>query len=702
MKSGRRSAIALILLAVLALCLQLVSQLAAPAGCHSIEELFNAAHALIIRDGGWDLAWPFRYQMECGGCAVVAGIGAVLFDVVEPSIAAWRSIGLLFFSFAVVAGSVIGYRVARVPGAAAVLFSFCAAPPAYQQLSFYVHGNHTEGGVWLLVELLFGVLAITASTPLRRTLAFCVFLVLVGLGVSFLLSLQLGLVFPVLVILLSTGAAWERFLLWPTLMAGATGLGLLPYRLLVSSMAAEGAGSHESGEIVLSFSYLTRNLDTLIASTQVRGIWGSPDGPWEGRLGWFAFAAFLVLFSYAVGSLLVALWRRRGWTGEERALLLPLMAVGMFVGLYLVFERQIGGSGGPPSPGQVRYLGFIYPTVVCCGALAGAKLWLRGGRIRFLGVLLLCALFAPGLTARATTAQSLLVEGNPTLSRYAPASAYAADLLGRMGGPRERLSHVGRLDFAAMTEGRESVRSKQQGERIGEGVQSESFSFGVLRELMGSNYDSDRPLVEYVAGFEPASVEGRQASFLAALGLEEARSGGANSFDDLFLRTLWTFQRTALRSAHFRWTAETPLPSGLSDQGTSSLLVRSVGAGFGIEPSPMARVVDGLLTLPPGATDLWTRFVPPAEKLIDWGWGWGWGLGAELAHRKGTEVERVIIHVGLPSSEEDLPELDVLTAVVQQGFTQGFSYGSWLDWIGPRGEALPQVEIRLTAGPEVE
>jgi hypothetical protein len=253
-----------------------------------------------------------------------------------------------------------------------------------------------------------------------------------------------------------------------------------------------------------------------------------------------------------------------------------------------------------------------------------------------------------------------------------------------------------------MAEGRASVRSEQQGDRIAEDVQSESFAFGVLRELMGSNYDSDRPLVEYVSGLEPASVEGRQASFLASLGLGEARSGGANSFDDLFLRTLWTFQRTALRSAHFRWTAETPLPSGLSDQDTEGLLVRSVGAGFGIEPSPMARVVDGLLTLPPGATDLWTRFVPPAQKLIDWSWGWGWGLGAELAHRKGTEVERVIIHVGLPPSEEDLPELDVLAAAVQQGFIQGFSYGSWFDWIGPRGEVLPQVEIRLTAGPEVE
>jgi hypothetical protein len=702
MMSGRRSAIVLPLLVLVALALQLVSQLTAPAGCHSIEELFNAAHALIIRDGGWDLAWPFRYQMECGGCAVVAGIGAVLFDFVEPSIAAWRSIGLLFFAVAVVAGSVVGYRVARVPGAAAVVLSFCAAPPAYQQLSFYVHGNHTEGGVWLLVELLFGVLAITASTPLRRTLAFCVFLVLVGLGIPFLLSLQLGLVFPLLVILLSIGTLWERFLLWPILLAGATGAGLLPYRALFRSLAAEGAGSHESGEIVLSFSYLTRNLDTLIAPTQVRGIWGSPDGPWEGRLGLLAFAAFLLLFCYAAGSLLVSLPRRGGWTGEDRALLLTLSAVGMFVGLYLVFERQIGGSGGPPSPGQVRYLGFIYPTVVCCGALAGAKLWLRGGGGRFVGLLLLCALFAPGLTARATAAQTLLAEGNPTLSRYAPASAYAADVLGRVGGPRDRLRHVGRLDFAAMAEGRESIRSERQGDLSVEELQNESFAFGVLREMMGAGYDSDRPLGEYVVAFDPAPERAGQEGFLMNLGVAASRSDGANSFDDLFLRTLWTFQRTALRYAHFRWTAASPLPAGPSDRASMSLLVRSVGAGFGMEPSPLARIVDGSLVLPPGATELWTRFVPPSENLIDWSWGWGWGLGAELGHRKGPEVERVIIHVGLPSSEEDLPDLDLLTAALERGFSQGYSYGSWLDWIGPRGEGLPQVEIRLTAVAEVE
>ena len=699
---GRRGAFALTLLVVTALGLQLVSQLSAPPGMHSVEELFNAAHALIIRDGGWDLAAPFRYQAECGGCAVVAGMGSVLFSFVEPSVGAWRSIGLLFFAVALTAGLVTGFRAARLPGALTVAFVFAAAPPAYQHLSMVVHGNHTEGGAWLLVEVALAVAAATARTPLRRGLAFFCLLLLVGGGVPFLLSLQLGLALPFVVILLARAALWERLALWPGLMLLGTAGGLLPYRALIGSMASKGSGSHESGELVLSFSYASRNLGTLLEPMQLRGIWGSADGPLQGRLGWVSFVAVALLVGYGLIRTGVQLWKVRRLSEECRAFLLPAVTVGMFVALYLVFERQIGSGGGPPSPDQIRYLGFIYPTLLCTAALGAAMMWVRGGVGRFVMPFLLLALTLPGLADRGHDLGRLGSEGTHGLQRYAPASSYTCDMVERMGVPIERAPRIGRLDLAGMTRGRELVRGGSAALDTSLRVTDEATTFGVLRELMPAGFDANRPLPEYLAPLRPSAAEEGVDPLLEALGVGRPREGGANAFDELLLRKLWTFQRLSLQFAHQRWSQESFDEAVTPEQDPFGLLLRSVGAGFGLEPAPMARRTGTNLVLPAGAATLWGKVRPPAEQLPGWSWSWGWGLGAQLGLHNGSGVEHIDLSVGIPKTAEPSGDLRAIEEVLGRGFAAGYLYGNWLDWVGPRWSSPPQVTVALQELPAEE
>jgi len=671
---------------------------------HSEEELYNAAHALVVRDGGWDLAATFRYQNECGGCAVVAALGAGLFSVVPPSIGAWRSIGLLFFTFALAAGLTLGWRVARFRGAAAMTLVFAAAPPAYQRLALIVNGNHSEGGALLLVEVALAAAAATASTPIRRTVFFVLLLAAMSAGVPFLLSLQLGLVLPVLVILLAAASRWERFALWPSLLLGGSIFGLLPYGGLIASLAQRGAGSHESGQLVLSSSFIGRNLWTLIAPPQLQGIWGTADGPLAGRLGWLSFAALCVLLFLGCLYCVRELQRTRTLSLPSRSFLFPVSTVVAFVGLYLLYERQIGSGSGAPSPGQIRYLGLIYPTALCSAALAASLAAQREGPQRIAAGVLLAVLLLPGFCARVSDVSMLESEGPQSIGRYAPASAYGVDMIERLGGPLERVTTVGRLDLAGMARGRAAVRDGAVPRPIGDERVKEAWASGVLRELMGPGFNSARSPVDLLRKLRPQADGGPSAEILAALGVDEPRQGGANTLDRWLLRNLWAFQRNTLQSVHFDWDEESLaklLPTSPDAPPTEAVdpygfaFVVSA-AGLGVEFGPLASRQSERLVLAPGALTLWRGAAPPAHLLKTWSWAWGWGLGAELGLRKGPEVSLVDLAVEIPTptliADDAWP---AVADVLAQGLAEGYSYGSWFDWTGSREAPPPEVQVSL-------
>jgi hypothetical protein len=561
-----------------------------------------------------------------------------------------------------------------------VLFAF--APPTYQALAAISNGSHPEGGAILVFELALAVAACTAAHVGVRWSAFLGLVLAVPVGMLFVESLQLGVVLVVLSVVLVRSGAREAAARAVTVVLVEAATGWFGVRAAFGDLGDPGGGGgHEEGRLRLSTEYIGRNLETLLDPSQISGIWGFPDvdlGATAAVPAMLAAAALL-----AAGPLLLLLRARDGAAQEEReaasrGVLLAASLPVAFVGLYLLFDRRIGGGGGgPPVPNQLRYLGLIYPAVLCAAACGAGRLWLEGRRSpRAVAVVLVAVLAFPGVLARAAQTgaegRAAALHGD---ARLAPAWCYALHAFDR-GDARQALSAATPFDFVAMADGAAAMKAGLAAgppELPTRPEERAAWRTGVIRQAWGGNWGTGRPLTELVPPVDGAWP------LLTGSPLTEwlnSASAAGSDLDRTTLETIWCVERESLRNAAFNGDVPTGVASLKAQRDLTGLGTRVYAAGFASQYGPAARlsgwslIVEGIELNPEDGG-------PPRKRA--WAWGFGWGLGAELASRFGPSVQHVRIKL-----ESDHPDL------VAAGFGDGYGYALKMEWV--RGSA-PSVEV---------
>jgi hypothetical protein len=382
------------LAALLALLIQGAAALYYSPGIHEYEELYNAAHAELVRAGGLQVLIPFQYQYFCGGCSVNAALGAASFEALGgPSVAAWRLVALAWFALGLCGAVYVAGRLAGRRGALTCALLFALAPPAFQELSALAVGNHTEAGAWLALEVALGAAAIAARGARARVAWLVALGVSVGFGVFLVRSLLLGVGVLGLAWWLAGRGALERGLSAP-LAAAAVPLGASPMLPVRAFFDRWHFDMMQGDETALSAQAALDSLVSLLHPAQLRGIWGDVELGDMDALGFVAFPAWLLLCAGALAAL-----RARGrdaLNGPQRRTWLLLMgALAGWLVMYLASPFRVWmDRATAPFPQQVRYLATAWPLALCLAASGGAALW--RGRWRRPALLALVLLGAIG------------------------------------------------------------------------------------------------------------------------------------------------------------------------------------------------------------------------------------------------------------------------------------------------------------------
>ena len=117
------------------------------------EELYNAVHARLIQLEHADRWLDLQYRGYCGGCSINAGVGAMLFTLLGPSLAVWKLVPILFNGLLAYAGARVLRADVGLGAALAWGALLCFAPPTFLELSMTAWGNHFESGVAAIVVL---------------------------------------------------------------------------------------------------------------------------------------------------------------------------------------------------------------------------------------------------------------------------------------------------------------------------------------------------------------------------------------------------------------------------------------------------------------------------------------------------------------------------------------------------------------------
>ncbi len=331
-----------LLLAGLAIILQLTAVLNPAVVEVDPEEMYNASHALELTRGHLTDALTLQYRSFCGGCTLDALLGAALFSVLPPIWLVWKLVPIGLTVALILAGVTAlsrrqGIAAGWMLGALVVLpaFSFAA-------LSLIAWGNHYESGVIAAGALLLVTGRLSGG---RLVLLGALLIGGVWVGLSGLFALPAALVW--LLTRLARGEARPTRLLW--LLPGAL-LGALPLLLQHLSGHALLGEIYGGGEARPSLSHVPDQLLTLLHPRQLAGLLGAPGLPWLA----LPFAASLLVCA--------GLALRRGPATARAALLF----VACWSGIYLLsgFNIPVPPSPQIPTPAALRYLVPIYPTLV--------------------------------------------------------------------------------------------------------------------------------------------------------------------------------------------------------------------------------------------------------------------------------------------------------------------------------------------------
>ncbi len=664
----RRSTLLLLGLGLLALAVQLVAAHADSLAIHEREELYNAAHAWILRGEGLDLALPLQYQWFCGGCAVDAVVGAGWFGLMGPSVLAWRMVGWTWWALALVAGMFAARRVAGTAGAAAVAVAFALAPPAYQELGLICNGNHPEGGALLAVQLALAVFAVTSERPLWREAALVAQAVLVGFGLYFVRSLVLGV--PLLLVtLVLARASWRAWLARVPLVLLGLRLGAAPLfavRDIIGHWPLEPV--YQADEWKLSLEWVPRNFLTLFHPLQIQGIWGDVSGSAGGLLGFAGLLGWAVL----VGLLAWALVRWRSLPDDaSRARWAAVLAGGVlacFLVLYLPYRLAVSMDGNaPPYPQQVRYLGVIAPVALIAAGVGFGRAWALP-RARWVALAALVLFSLPGLTRRARTLDQ--ATWGAARDRNAPDWCFQAE---RLRGSSEVLTRAGLhtplplLPYAAGTLAGDH--------RAVMDVATEPDADGLLaRPLPGDARACEAWQRGRVTGVTMLARDEAAGMFAAWAGGMARGLASDPPPSDALLESAWCQGRELLVSrpddaVRQAWSAgEPPWDEPIASQLLGVALGTQAPLACPDAAEPGAKVV-----LWDPSCESWLSGLP-ADAV-------GWGMGVIMAEYWGRELHGVTIRA--PGGD---------TPALLRGFERGWAYGSALYWL-PERAPLPRISV---------
>ena len=657
---SRREALPLLFAWSAAIAVQVATAAAATLGLHEREELYNAAHAWLVLRGGLAQALPFQYQWFCGGCTVDAVLGAGWFGLLDPSVFAWRLVGLSWFALALTAAMAAAWLTAGRAGAVTAALLFALAPPAYQELALVCNGNHPEGGALLLLQVALAAGALRAPRPAWREAALAVLALCVGFGLYFLRSLVVGL--PLLLAALAwTPGGWRARALRLPLGAAAFCLGaspLLAIRDIIGTWPLEPV--YQADEWHPSLSVVPHNLASVLLPVQIRGIWGDVQGP---LAGWEGIAAFGAWFALVAG-LAVALVRTRP---SPRAAWPTAGVLSVFLALYAGFRLSVWMDGvAAPLPQQVRYLGAIAPVALATAACAAGLAWAHP-RWRWPGMAALALLLTPGIGARVRVLGH--VPWPPTARRLAPDFAFLAErghgdlaALRRTAGatPWPLIPFTGGLvhgDLHKVVAAQQEPAAEAAFRRPPPGGAEEAA--WIRGEIAG------------IALSTADSVGGGVSAWFPGVAARVA----PGTPREVLLESAWAHARGALLSARGpevdeAWAAR---KGAWNAPAAASLLAAARGAQASASCPMPEEEIPGRRSLAWGPScECWLPELPA--------WPAGWGLGVYLAELQGPAVRAVVLH----APPEDL-------AGLRAGFEAGWRFGAaryWLEGAAP----VPQIE----------
>ncbi|MFH1470077.1 MAG: hypothetical protein ABIO70_37175 [Pseudomonadota bacterium] len=646
----RRDALSLLLAWSAAVTVQVAAAAATTLGIHEREELYNAAHAWLVHMGGLAQALPFQYQWFCGGCTADAVLGAGWFGLFDPSVFAWRLVGVTWFALALTAAMAAAWLASGRAGALAAALLFALAPPAYQELALICNGNHPEGGALLMLQVVLAALALRTPRPLVREAALALLALCVGFGLYFLRSLVMGL--PLLALALALAAGTWRARLTRLLLAAATfALGaspLLAIRAIIGTWPLEPV--YQAEEWHLSLSVAPHNLASLLLPVQIRGIWGDVQGPLQGWEGLVALAAWLGL----AAGLAVALLRARP---SPRAAWPAMGTLVVFVALYAGFRLSVWMDGATaPLPQQVRYLGVIAPLALAVAATAVGLAWAHP-RWRRPAVAALVLLTVPGLGARARVL--LQFPWAPSALRLAPDFPFLAQ---RGTGDLPALARAaGATPWPLVPFTGGLVQGDPH--KVVAAQQDPAAEAAFQRPAPGTGEESAwiRGLVAGVALAAWDATDGDPAAWLPQVSAGVA----PETPSQILLESAWSHARAALLGARDpaiarAWAAR---EGAWNEPAAATLLAAARGAQASTScllPELQAPGRHGL-TWGPGC-ETWLPGLPA--------WPAGWGMGVYLAELQGPDLHAVALRA---------PDTD-LTGL-RAGFEAGWRFGAARYWL---------------------
>ena len=302
------------------------------------EELYNAVQARLIQLEHADQWLNLQYRGYCGGCSINAGLGAMLFSLLGPSIAVWKLVPILFNGLL----TYVGARALRAEfGLSAALAwgaLLCLAPPTFLELSMTAWGNHFESGVAAIV-----VLAATLRFSKTPSIAKAGWL---GLSLAFALWIGLSSGFLILGVILAVWRSMRiKYIL--SMMAGITPVVALWAAQWQTAASPPFETIYYAGEHIPDLGRVPDKLASLLAPRQLVALFGLPESFAGWVLGWSSAATL------TVGVVTAA---------RHPRLRAAAWFLAAFLGVYCLVRFTVWAPPAPEiaPPGSMRYAAPIY------------------------------------------------------------------------------------------------------------------------------------------------------------------------------------------------------------------------------------------------------------------------------------------------------------------------------------------------------
>jgi hypothetical protein len=380
--------LALLLLEALATAADL---LLGPHGGIHPEERFNALAGALASCGQWRDLWYLQYQPFCGGCTAEALLAWPIFELLGPTVAAWKLVPAGFHLGIVALGALLARRVGGWGGAIAFALLMMGMPLLFRRLDLIGWGNHAQASLFTIAS----AWALTRREPVRQRLAEAgVAGLLAGLGIWFAY-----ITIPALPALLLLCLRRGRPLRQLGVFGLGLGLGLVPLVAYHSLAEVSGGLQHVQGQ-GLALAPPAALASLVAGSSLITRLWGADSGLASAPTVASSYWAALWLLALA-GTVLACsdAWRRRGespsavhaarWFG-------PLALAGLLLAYLLRHDLWAEAISHPqPSFYQLRYLAPVFPLLALCAVIT-----LRVRGLRWLVMAAILAMSGLGITER--------------------------------------------------------------------------------------------------------------------------------------------------------------------------------------------------------------------------------------------------------------------------------------------------------------